>query len=608
MGEEVPQSAPVAAVPWRLRLWPAIVLVVVLWAMRIAASMGEVSPGKFFFGLIVTPLAVILGLILWTLFASRLQWRDGLLISGVLAAVTGITIVVAGDNFPVMALIMHVVPILSTAWIGWLLISMWLNWPVRRAVLLAMFVVAGIACSTLRLDGMDGEFASTFNWRWTPTPEQRLLEELKNPRNIAKASAPSEEARLTEHPGDWPAFRGAARDGRLTGVTIKTDWNKTPPSELWRHRIGPGWSSVTVIGNHLFTQEQRGDDEYVVCYDATSGQEMWTHHDATRFFEVVAGPGPRATPTFHEGKLYVQGANGTVNCLDAASGKKIWSKNLVADTGAKIPQWGFSSSPLISHGVVSVFAGGKDGKSMVAYRADTGELAWTSGEGTLSYCSPQLASIDGKDQILITTDAGISSYDPTSGKVLWSHEWLAKDMARIVQPAVIDGHDVLIGSGMGVGTRRINVSHDGQTWSVKERWTTRDIKPYYNDLVVAGDYLYGFDGNIFMCVSLKDGSRKWRARGYGNGQVLLIADQALLLIVSEQGEVALVKAEPDAHNEVARFKAIEGKTWNHPVIACGKLFVRNAEEIACFKLDIEDALQETGKGADQTTDGPVEPK
>ena len=173
-----------------------------------------------------------------------------------------------------------------------------------------------------------------------------------------------------------------------------------------------------MVGDRLFTQEQRGDDEYVVCYDAATGAEVWAHHDATRFSEMVAGPGPRATPTFHAGRLYAFGANGHLNCLDAASGKSLWSRDVVADSEATVPQWGFASSPLVAQGVVAVFAGAPKGKTLVAYEEEKGELAWTASVGpesekaALSYCSPQLATIDGVEQILLATDAGLSAFEP----------------------------------------------------------------------------------------------------------------------------------------------------------------------------------------------------
>ncbi len=186
---------------------------------------------------------------------------------------------------------------------------------------------------------------------------------------------------------------------------------------------------------------------------------------------------------------------------------------------------------------------------------------------------------------------------------MWKHDWPTEGVARIVQPALLGDSDVLVGTGMGVGTRRLSVAHDSDAWPIKEQWTSRQIKPYFNDLVVADDCLYGFDGNIFMCVGLDDGRVRWRNRGYGNGQVLLLVDQNLLLVLSEEGDAVLLEASPKAHKEVGRFKAIEGKTWNHPVIAHGKLLVRNGEEIACFALrplsaDEAQAAAETDAGKD----------
>jgi outer membrane protein assembly factor BamB len=166
-------------------------------------------------------------------------------------------------------------------------------------------------------------------------------------------------------------------------------------------------------------------------------------------------------------------------------------------------------------------------------------------------------------------------------------------MARIVQPAVVGGSDVLIGAGFGSGTRRVRVSREGDSWSTREVWWSQTFSPYYNDFVIHRNYLYGFNSGFFVCVNLDDGKVKWKARGYDNGEVLLLADQGLLLVVSEQGEVALLDATPDRHIELCRIIAIKGKTWNHPVVARGKLFVRNGEEAACYELtELEDEKSE----------------
>jgi outer membrane protein assembly factor BamB len=315
---------------------------------------------------------------------------------------------------------------------------------------------------------------------------------------------------LTLSAGDWPEFRGPERDSRLRGVRIDTDWSAHPPKQVWRQRVGPGWSSFAVIGDRLFTQEQRGDEEAVVCYDATTGQERWAHLDKTRFWEVVGGAGPRATPTFHDGKLYTLGANGMLNCLDPITGKRHWSADIVADSGAKVPMWGFSSSPLVIDDKAIVFAGGPNGKAVVAYAIQDGKLAWAAGEGTHSYSSAQIVRLDDTPQVLMMSDVGLAGYDPADGKVLWHHDWSMEGMARIVQPLMLTGNRIVIGSGAMMGARMITVSHKGDGWNAEEGWTTNDVKPYFNDFVSRDGTAYGFDGAIFCAVDLETGKRKWK--------------------------------------------------------------------------------------------------
>lgn len=569
-----------------LRLWPGIVIVTCLWLIQAWSVTGEFALIKFMLGKMISPIATALGLVIWWLFATRLSWTDRRVSVGVLTIVAIATPLIAGSNFPPMAMMIYALPVLSTAWVLWLVITFPLMWPVREYGLACLFVLIGAVCSMLRLDGMDGSFAAEFHWRWEPTGEAKLLSELSKP----KPASIVKDAVKPLQPTDWPCFRGLKRDGQVHGVSIATDWNVNPPKELWRHRVGPGWSSFAVIGPRVFTQEQRGNQELVVCYEANTGAEVWSHSNETRFTEVVAGAGPRATPTFHEGRIYSCGANGDLNCLDAESGKLIWKRNIVADTTAKVPQWGYSSSPLISHNIVSVFAGGPDGKSLVAYHIEGGELAWTSGTGLLSYCSPEAVVIDDVEQILFPTEDGLTSFDPATGKVLWLHEWPAPGIARVAQPALVGKNEILIGTGMNLGLRRITVTKSGDTWSTTENWTSREIKPYFNDFVISKDHIYGFDGPIFMSLNASDGKKTWKTRGsgkgYGTGQVLLLADQHLLLVLTELGEIALVEANPAEFREIAKIPAINGKTWNHPVISGRTLFVRNGEEAAAFELNL----------------------
>ncbi len=222
---------------------------------------------------------------------------------------------------------------------------------------------------------------------------------------------------------------------------------------------------------------------------------------------------------------------------------------------------------------------------MIAYDAATGEPRWTAGEGQFSYCSPHPVRLDGVEQVLLATDRGLTAYDPGKGTVLWERKWpIGQGMARVVQPARVGDSDFLLGTSFGYGTQRFNVNQSSDGWAARDGWTSTAIKPYYNDLVVHKGHVYGFDNTFFTCISLADGKALWRARGYGAGQVLLLPDQDLLVILGEKGQVALVDAVPDGHHERARFQAITGKTWNHPVIARGRLYVRNGDEAACYEL------------------------
>jgi outer membrane protein assembly factor BamB len=383
-------------------------------------------------------------------------------------------------------------------------------------------------------------------------------------------------------PAEWPGFRGPNRDSVIHGVQIKTDWSASPPVEIWRRPIGPGWSSFAVHGDLLYTQEQRGDDEVVSCYRVSTGEPVWRHRDAVRFYESNGGAGPRATPTLSHGRVYTLGATALLNALDAGTGKVVWSHNAATDTGRKTPEWGFTSSPLVVDDIVIVAVSG----TLVAYDAATGKPRWVGPQHGGSYSSPQLATIDGVAQILLLSAPGAVSVSPADGKLLWEHTW---EGGAIVQPALTADGGILINamSAMGgIATRRLAVARGTGGWTVEERWTSNGLKPYYSDFVVHKGHAYGFDGSILACIDLETGKRKWKGGRYGTGQLVLLADQDVLLVTSEDGELALVKATPDQFTELARIPALNSKTWNHPVLIGDRLLVRNGEEMVAFRLSL----------------------
>ncbi len=558
-----------------LRLWPGVAGAVLLLLVRFGVPV--VQPG--FEGFQVATIGGFLGILtilVWWAFLSRAprseRWGSIILIVVALVATWRFN----HESMGLMWCVFYAVPVLSLALVAWAVASRRLADGPRRATMVATILLTCGVWTLVRMDGLTGDHVFEFAWRWTESREQRLLAQAGDEPTIPGRPAPD------RVPTDWPGFRGSGRDGIIPGVRIETDWSRSPPVELWRRPIGPGWSSFAVGGDLLYTQEQRGEDELVVCYDATTGEPRWRHRDAARFFESMGGAGPRATPTVSDGRVYTLGATGILNALDADDGALVWSRNVAADTESKVPIWGFASSPLVVDDVVIVAASG----ALVGYDAGTGEPRWFGPDGGPSYSSPHRMTIDGVTQILLLSDAGATSVGPADGARLWEHPWPG---TSLVQPALTADGDVLISAGEGKGLRRIGVAHGPGGWTVEERWTSNRLKPNFNDFVIHDGHAFGFDGSILACIDARDGQRKWKGGRYGHGQLVLLSDQDLLLVLSERGELALVAAAPDQFTELARFPVIGGKTWNHPVLAGDLLLVRNGQEMAAFRLSLAGA-------------------
>jgi outer membrane protein assembly factor BamB len=609
-----------------LRLWPGVVIVILQLLLPFAIPI--VAPDNLLFAALAGPAAGV-AVLLWWLFLSRAPWVErlgalGLIIVAVFATKRIVDVSIATGTQGLL-LYFLTLPSVGLALVVWAVATHRLPDRVRRVTMAATILLACGCWALVRTGGFTAaSLHHDLHWRWTKTPEERLVAQTGNAQGAlppagavaaapekqpvappsnepaahppVPATAPAPEKRLVaraasepavlptapagaETGPDWPGFRGPHRDDIIPGVRIKTDWTASPPVQMWRRPIGPGWSSFAVRGGLIYTQEQRGPDEIVSCYKLTSGEPVWAHRDATRFWESNGGPGPRATPTLSNGRVYTFGATGILNVLNARDGAVVWSHNAASDTGMQTPHWGFASSPLVVDDVVIVATAGQ----LIAYDLATGSRRWSSPARGVSYSSPQLATIDGVPQVLLLSEAGATSVALADGALLWEYPWPGYP---IVQPAVTADGDILIAVSDSSGTRRLAVARGPAGWTVAERWTSRGLKPYFNDFVVHDGYAFGFDGSILACIDLKDGTRKWKGGRYGDGQLILLADQDLLLVSSEEGELALVGATPNQFTELARFPAIEGKTWNHPVLAGDVLLVRNGQEMAAFRLSL----------------------
>jgi outer membrane protein assembly factor BamB len=345
--------------------------------------------------------------------------------------------------------------------------------------------------------------------------------------------------------------------------------------------VGGGYASFAVARGRAFTIEQRRDKEVVVAYAIHTGGELWTNSWPGDFREAMGGDGPRATPTWHNGRLYALGAEGEFRCIDADTGKTLWSKNILEEAGASNLMWGMAASPLVVDDKVVVLPGGT-GASVVAYDRQTGNRIWASQDDKQAYVAPVVATLAGRRQLLVVSAERAMGLTLEEGKLLWSFPWRTEYDVNAAQPIVVDGNHVFISSGYGHGAALLEITRDGESFAARAVWQSIDMKNRFNSSVLYQGHIYGFDEAIFSCLDVKTGKRKWKGGRYGYGQVLLAGDR--LIVLTEQGDLALVRATPERHEELARFSAIEGKTWNVPAIAEGILLVRNLREMAAFRI------------------------
>ena len=460
--------------------------------------------------------------------------------------------------------------------------------PAVRTSLASLLALAGFGFTILlRNEGATGDYWLSTHWRWSQSPEELILAARKPGAAAKPDRVDSSKIGLALADPEWPGFRGADRAARSRGPQIATDWSTRPPRQLWKIQVGPAWSSFAVAGNLLFTQEQRGPMETVVCYDADTGREVWNRQIENRFEDPLGGPGPRATPTLANGGLFVTGATGTFPRLNPATGDIVWQQDLKSVAGRKAPGWGFAASPLITGSDVIVYAGSSGDKGLLAFDVASGRLRWSAAAGTDSYSSPQANTIVGEDLLLMLSNEGLVFLDPVTGKERLNYLWKFMNY-RALQQQVVGTDTVLLPTGMNTGTRAIRITKANGQLAAEELWTSRNLNPDFTDFVSHRGYAFGVVGGVFTCVDLKTGERKWRDGRYGKGQVLLLENSGLLLVAAEQAEVVLLRADPDKHTEVGSFKALEGKTWNHPVVVGDRLYLRNSQDAAGYQLPLSE--------------------
>jgi outer membrane protein assembly factor BamB len=448
---------------------------------------------------------------------------------------------------------------------------------------LMVLICLGLAAKlALRVDGViDGRGLPKLVWRWSSN--QQALAESALPMKTAAARA--EDPRLKQA-ADVPEFFGARRDGTVPDIGLSTDWQKDAPKQLWRQPIGAGWSAFSVQQGRAYTQEQRGEEELVTCYELLTGRLLWLHADRARFTQWQGGDGPRATPTVHEGRVYAYGATGILNCLDALTGLPIWQRRVLQENEITNIEWGICASPLIVDDKVIVTGGQNQGPVLFAYLLQSGAPVWKAGFDQASYASPMLATLDGRRVILSNNARSLTANDPASGDVLLDHAWGGDKWPKASQPVVISANQVFVSAGYGMGCLLLEIrAEPNGKLAATELWMSMKMKTQFNSPALLDGHLYCLDDGRLSCLNVSKGERLWKEGRFASGQSLLVGKH--VIIQNESGPVHLCAAQPTGFVELGRLGALSSKTWNHPVLAGRYLLLRNDREAVCYELPIQ---------------------
>ncbi len=395
--------------------------------------------------------------------------------------------------------------------------------------------------------------------------------------------ARSELAFTQTSPAEWFQWRGPNRDGHSAETGLLPAWPKSGPPQVWRAAgVGNGYSSFSTSGGRLYTLGARGGIEYVVALDRATGTKVWEYQNGRRY-ENDRGDGPRSTPTVDGDRLYVLGGSGDLACLDSATGKRIWTVNLIQKFGGVNPYWGYSESPLVVGDRILVNAGGSRASIVAISKAD-GSTLWQQHNDGAGYSSPMLMRTGSLTQVIFFTDSRTLAVDPRDGRLLWSYNKANNGTANVATP-IVKGTRVFVSSDYGTGGALLEVRAAGNIASASEVYFTRDMRNHHASSVLAGDHLYGFSSSILTALAFDTGKPAWRDRSVGKGS--LIFGDGRLYLYSEDGVVGLAEASPLGYREHGRFTIPQQSgqpTWSHPIIAGGLLIIRDQDNVFAYDV------------------------
>ena len=380
---------------------------------------------------------------------------------------------------------------------------------------------------------------------------------------------------------DWPQYRGARQDGISQETGLLAAWPDQGPTELWRFALGDGYSGISVADDRVYTQFGDGDDELAVSLDAATGREIWrVRTDENR--PDGQGGGPRSTPTVDGDVVYVLTARGKLWALNTANGGLIWEVDLVREYGARVPQWGVSTSPVVEGELLLLDAGGRSDHGLIALDRSSGELRWSSQSDKAGYSTPVGVTISGVRQVLFFTATALVAVSPEDGALLWRHPWKTSYDVNAAMPIFMLPNRVFISSAYDTGATLLEIRGADGGFEAHEIWRSRVMQNHFNTSVLVGDYLYGFHNNILKCIEAATGREVWAERGLGRGS--LIYAEGSLIVLSERGLLTKIEATPDAYREQSRARVFDSRTWTMPSLSGGRLYVRSQSELVALDV------------------------
>ena len=379
---------------------------------------------------------------------------------------------------------------------------------------------------------------------------------------------------------DWTQFRGTDRDGTSAEKGLHAWTSETGPREVWRRPIGSGYSGITAVEGRLFTMDSDGEKEYAVALDAATGSEAW-RVPVGGLFRNDFGDGPRSTPTYDDGKVYTVASLGHLNAHRASDGKILWTVSFKERFGSELPQWAFSSAPLVFGELLIVEVGGKDGPAVAAFNKATGDVVWTAHEGELAYSSPIAIDFGGVRQIVVMTKGEVFALDG-AGKTLWRTEFVPELGIKPAPPVFVAPDLLFVSASYDAGAKAFRLSQKDGKIVAEDAWETRFMRNHFNGSVALDGHLIGFDKATLKCLDAATGEMTWAKRGLGKGSLIRTDD--LLIILGERGQLVLAEADTAAYTELASHPVLSGRTWTQPTLAGGHLYLRDQDEIVSLDL------------------------